>query len=65
MFAAAILNFSKPRQLGIEHPFQNENIGPELHISSEICPSSQNGYGALRLGPGLWGVGGFVSPCAV
>ena len=43
MAAAAILNISDARQLGIEHPFQNENIGPKLHISSGICRSPQNG----------------------
>ncbi len=44
MADAAILNSSVSNHLRPEHPFQDENIGSELHISSEICPSPQNGY---------------------
>ena len=44
MAAAAILNFSKRDHVGGKHQSPDENIGPELHISSEKHPSPQNAY---------------------
>ena len=42
MAAAAILNFSKRNHVGAKHQNPDENIGPELYISSEKTPSPQN-----------------------
>ena len=44
MAAAAILNFSKRNHVGAKHQNPDENIGPELYISSEKPPSPQNAY---------------------
>ena len=44
MAATAILNFSKRDHVGAKHQSPDENIGPELHISSEKHPSPQNAY---------------------